>query len=398
MMSSNDFVKTHKVPEDTKCLCGDDECQELTAGFANLRDARQRFVKLPPSDEAHLDSPFYQERNRRRQAYLRHLNVPDHKETISDYIALHHFHPLIIQEYTRKIPKTLSLGKAVQLKMMLSEKDKVVDETTGMPYFMFVPNYAKINVKKDLETLIQETEVNDWTNTGDDDESEASTIEIPEHISFDEESDVSSIDCIFHHDKTDAVSPEPSEPGIVSLESSEPEAVPLEPSEPDIVPVEPSEPNVLPLQPSGPDIVPPSEPLEPVTSPFQALLRKFNAGNAKVAEIASDAIVVDNRKASKAVESLEETVDTTTDLEKEDGSKIADAAIVESDAVDDITKETAYYSFQQLKSGVEGVEYFRREQYLSPDEFQKVFDMSKEEFNGLRKWKQQELKKKVGLF
>ena len=202
MSSSNDFVKTHKLAEDTICLCSDAECAGLTAGFANLRDARQRFVKLPPRDEANVDSPFYQERNRRREAYLRHI-LPNHdptQDTPTEFIALHHFHPTIIKENARKIPKSLSLGQAVQLKMILSEKDKVVDENGGLPYFIFVPNYAKNQVKKDLETLAQEAQPQDCTGT-DDEESEASTVEIPEHISFDDESDVSSIDLIVDEDR-----------------------------------------------------------------------------------------------------------------------------------------------------------------------------------------------------
>jgi hypothetical protein len=142
------------------------------------------------------------------------------------------------------------------------------------------------------------------------------------------------------------------------------------------------------------------EPPEPTTSPFQALLRKFNAGK-KVEEI-PDAIVV-NREASKEAKSVEETEDSTTELEREDASKggviaaDADASAMDSDASVNGAEET-YYSLQELKSGVEGVEYFQREQYLSPNDFKQVFGMSKGEFNGLRKWKQQELKKKAGLF
>ena len=81
--------------------------------------------------------------------------------------------------------------------MILSEKDKVADENGGLPYFIFVPNYAKNQVKKDLETLTREAQLEDWT----DKESEASTVEIPEHISFDAESDVSSIDLMFDEDR-----------------------------------------------------------------------------------------------------------------------------------------------------------------------------------------------------
>ena len=59
---------------------------------------------------------------------------------------------------------------------------------------------------------------------------------------------------------------------------------------------------------------------------------------------------------------------------------------------------TTFYSLEELKAGMDGVDLTKREQYLSPEDFESMFGMSKEEFNGLRKWKQQLLKKKVGLF
>ena len=38
------------------------------------------------------------------------------------------------------------------------------------------------------------------------------------------------------------------------------------------------------------------------------------------------------------------------------------------------------------------------EMYLSEEEFEATFNMSKESFYALRQWKQRELKKQVGLF
>lgn len=82
--------------------------------------------------------------------------------------------------------------------MILSEKDKVVDENGGLPYFLFVPNYPLEKVKKELAELAHDEQMQDWS---DDEESDASTVEIPEHISFDDESDVSSIDIIVDDEK-----------------------------------------------------------------------------------------------------------------------------------------------------------------------------------------------------
>ena len=46
----------------------------------------------------------------------------------------------------------------------------------------------------------------------------------------------------------------------------------------------------------------------------------------------------------------------------------------------------------------EGIDWERREEYLSEDEFLKVFDVTREAFVKLARWRQLNLKKKVGLF
>ena len=57
------------------------------------------------------------------------------------------------------------------------------------------------------------------------------------------------------------------------------------------------------------------------------------------------------------------------------------------------------FSYEVLKSSCPaGVEPHQKEQYLSDTEFTNVFGMDKAAFNGMAKWKQQQAKKKVGLF
>ena len=65
---------------------------------------------------------------------------------------------------------------------------------------------------------------------------------------------------------------------------------------------------------------------------------------------------------------------------------------------DDAPAITTFFSLEELKSGVEGIASNAREQYLHPDEFEKVFGMTKEKFNEMRLWRRTESKKKVGLF
>ena len=65
---------------------------------------------------------------------------------------------------------------------------------------------------------------------------------------------------------------------------------------------------------------------------------------------------------------------------------------------DDDSAIVTFFSLEELKSGIEGIPPNAREQYLRPDEFEKVFGMTRENFNNMRLWRKQELKKKIGLF
>ena len=57
------------------------------------------------------------------------------------------------------------------------------------------------------------------------------------------------------------------------------------------------------------------------------------------------------------------------------------------------------FSYKELKGKFpEGVKGKSKEDYLEDDEFEKVFEMTKNEFAELKAWKQTELKKKKGLF
>jgi hypothetical protein len=46
----------------------------------------------------------------------------------------------------------------------------------------------------------------------------------------------------------------------------------------------------------------------------------------------------------------------------------------------------------------EEIVYHKKEQYLSDEDFKKVFGISKQQFNKLPKWKKQMKKKEVHLF
>ncbi|RID70083.1 hypothetical protein BRARA_C02133 [Brassica rapa] len=67
-----------------------------------------------------------------------------------------------------------------------------------------------------------------------------------------------------------------------------------------------------------------------------------------------------------------------------------------------IEPSDATFTYEQLKANSEnavtGIDYKRREAYLSEEEFQSVFGMEKDAFNNLPRWKQDLLKKKFDLF
>ena len=62
-----------------------------------------------------------------------------------------------------------------------------------------------------------------------------------------------------------------------------------------------------------------------------------------------------------------------------------------------VDKEIPYEELKNLRAE-DGIEMTRREAYLSAEEFVKVFDQTREQFNQLAGWRQLALKKKVGLF
>lgn len=57
-----------------------------------------------------------------------------------------------------------------------------------------------------------------------------------------------------------------------------------------------------------------------------------------------------------------------------------------------------YYSLKDIRQRkVEGIDLNNREQYLSPEEFEQAFKMSKEAFSNLPKWKRDKLKQELHL-
>ena len=64
-----------------------------------------------------------------------------------------------------------------------------------------------------------------------------------------------------------------------------------------------------------------------------------------------------------------------------------------------VAADTNKFDYEVLKAGIpEGVIPSAKETYLSDEQFQTVFGITKEKFAELKEWKQKEMKKAKGLF
>ncbi|XP_073148631.1 villin-3-like [Henckelia pumila] len=116
-----------------------------------------------------------------------------------------------------------------------------------------------------------------------------------------------------------------------------------------------------------------------------------------------------SRRVSLRIEDSAETEDCKEVLEVKETEPIIESNGGESGSKpdadqDENTSETSQstFSYERLKAKsddpVMGIDYKRREAYLSDGEFQSVFEMTKDAFCKLPKWKQDMLKRKVDLF
>ncbi|XP_071737562.1 villin-2-like isoform X2 [Rutidosis leptorrhynchoides] len=118
--------------------------------------------------------------------------------------------------------------------------------------------------------------------------------------------------------------------------------------------------------------------------------------DATVAPVTSEepSNVVDNNESSETANETSEPVIETNEK---------DSTTKESDEIEKACEDVqTSYSYEQLKAKstnpVTGIDFNKREAYLSPEEFEEIFKMTKEKFYGFPKWKQEVLKKKYDLF
>ncbi|KAF5747976.1 hypothetical protein HS088_TW05G00707 [Tripterygium wilfordii] len=103
---------------------------------------------------------------------------------------------------------------------------------------------------------------------------------------------------------------------------------------------------------------------------------------------------------SEEVAEAKETEEAAPASESTEGDSQPKPEIDQGDSASESIQST--FSYDQLKvhseNPVTGIDFKRREAYLSEDEFQTIFGMTKEDFYKLPKWKQDMQKKKSDLF
>lgn len=148
-----------------ECVCGRGaECKGVSAAFSLLKDPRRGYVALPP----YTPFPEYYEdhdMNAMRASYLRHLGRSEESlgdSAIPRYVALHHFHPIVVQKHSEManavspIPKTVKKVDLRFLKMKIGDEDRVRNERGHkIKKFYFVPTISLEESKEDLKHIIR---------------------------------------------------------------------------------------------------------------------------------------------------------------------------------------------------------------------------------------------------
>jgi hypothetical protein len=86
---------------------------------------------------------------------------------------------------------------------------------------------------------------------------------------------------------------------------------------------------------------------------------------------------------------------------KAEAQAAGNTSVLQGSVQESLSKFTnAVYTHAQLTTTPlpEGIDVTKKEQYLSPDEFEQLFGMTKAAFNAMPAWKHKGLKQKVGLY
>ncbi|GKA48276.1 villin-2 isoform X1, partial [Tanacetum coccineum] len=126
-------------------------------------------------------------------------------------------------------------------------------------------------------------------------------------------------------------------------------------------------------------------------------------GRFLTAEMPDPGLLANNEEPSDTIDNSEvsEVADGTSEPNVETNEE--DSSTKEADENENSGEEIqSSYTYDQLRSKsdnpVTGIDFKKRESYLSPEEFEEIFKMTKETFYNFPRWKQDQIKKKVDLF
>lgn len=104
---------------------------------------------------------------------------------------------------------------------------------------------------------------------------------------------------------------------------------------------------------------------------------------------------------SESNEVSEVTTETAEEIQETNGEESAPKSATDENECESVDSQSTF-SYEQLKAKSEnpvtGIDFKRREAYLSAEEFEAVLGVTKEAFYKIPKWKQDMMKKKVDLF
>ncbi|KAI7747483.1 hypothetical protein M8C21_025899 [Ambrosia artemisiifolia] len=111
--------------------------------------------------------------------------------------------------------------------------------------------------------------------------------------------------------------------------------------------------------------------------------------------------IAKSEEPSDSNEGSEVTTETSDPVQEANGEGSAPKSTTEENECESVDSQSTF-SYEQLRAKsenpVKGIDFKRREAYLSAEEFESVLGMTKEAFYKIPKWKQDMMKKKVDLF
>ncbi|PWA99200.1 villin headpiece, Villin/Gelsolin, ADF-H/Gelsolin-like domain protein [Artemisia annua] len=159
-----------------------------------------------------------------------------------------------------------------------------------------------------------------------------------------------------------------------------------------------------------------SEPVSPVASAASRIFGKSPVKNEEPSDVISASPVKNEEPSDVISESPVKNEEPSNTIDNSEVSEVADETSepnVETNEEDSSTKEAdenensgkeiqSSYTYDQLRAKsdnpVTGIDFKKRESYLSPEEFEEIFKITKEAFYNFPRWKQDQIKKKVDLF